>query len=112
MAGERRNGSTAIGLVAGAVLLVAGVMSFMHHDVIGVIGRDNLNGGACLLFAVILIWWAISPPGAGNPPLGKHRRKFLVFVEGRNWGIGFETITMIVGVMTAAVAILTLTNGK
>lgn len=111
MAGKRKNGSVLIGLVSGVVIGIFGVMSFTHHDVIETLGRDNLNGMACLIFAAVLIWWAVSPPGVEAQAVTPPPRKWGIFFKGRNWGVGFETITMVVGVLTAVIAILALTHG-
>ncbi|PJG53793.1 hypothetical protein CVM73_18950 [Bradyrhizobium forestalis] len=50
--------------------------------------RVVVNGGACILFGLVLLWWT--------------------FGENESWGIGFETVTMTVTVVTAVIAILAL----
>jgi hypothetical protein len=111
MAGERRNGSILIGLIGGVAVGSLGLASLFGIDPIEKLGKDNLDGAACLIFAAVLIWWTFSPPGAGNrgQPPGK-QRQYVIFFKDRNWGLGFETVTMVVGVVAAAIALFTLTH--
>lgn len=87
----RKPGSSILAGIIGFLLVVLAISIFL-----GAI--DNLkqhrilvNGGSSLLFGIVLFWWAVS--------------------NKRQWGIGFETVTMVVGVVTAVIAILTLTSG-
>ena len=56
-----------------------------------------IDVGSCLAFGLVLIWWALSKKRAEHEPHSAGK-------------IGFETITMIVAVVTAVVAIFTLTD--
>jgi hypothetical protein len=52
-----------------------------------------------------MLWWVLSPDHAGVS------QKFnTIFKSDRNWGIGFETVTMVVTIVTAIIAIFTLTH--
>ncbi len=109
-AGEkRRNGSTLVGLAAAALLcgVALALVCFeratsLHPNLAGVAIRTDemwIDVSCCLLFAGILIWWA------GSGPAGL---KF--FVDNRHWGIGNPTVTMVITVVTATVAIITFTH--
>ncbi|SFQ05044.1 hypothetical protein SAMN05216330_11445 [Bradyrhizobium sp. Ghvi] len=75
-------GGTALALLTlGIVIFASGAVDIRSNRVI-------VNGGACVLFGLVLLWWT--------------------FGEGRDWGIGFETVTMTVAVVTAVIAILAL----
>jgi len=88
MPGHRR-GSNLLTRATGAALLIFGIailaypLDIRAHRVI-------VNGGACILFGLVLLWWT--------------------YGEGREWGVGFETVTMTVAVVTAVIAILALNS--
>jgi hypothetical protein len=90
---DRKKGSSILAGAVGIALLILGgaILAPMIVDV-GTIDirahRVVVNGGACVLFGLVLLWWAVT--------------------EGKDWGIGFETVTMTVAVVTAVIAILTL----
>jgi len=88
---DRKTGSNVLTAVTGVALLALGFAILGSIIVDLKAHRLAVNGGACILFGVILLWWAFS--------------------AGKDWGIGFETVTMTVGVVTAVIAILTLTGG-
>jgi hypothetical protein len=91
--GSHRTGSTFFAAVLGGSLLVLAYVVIIRGY------RPNLGdpttfkvgiGGSAALFGMVLLWWV-----AG---------------EGKKWGIGFETITMVVTVVTALVAIIALAD--
>ncbi|MCP1846828.1 MULTISPECIES: hypothetical protein [unclassified Bradyrhizobium] len=84
----RKDGSFALTVITGSALLILGIAILTSYIVDIRAHRAFVNGGACILFGSILLWWAFS--------------------EGKNWGIGFETVTMTVAVVTAVIAILAL----
>jgi hypothetical protein len=91
---ERKNGSNILAVVLGFLLIVLAVCigfgftpDFKDKDTL-----IAVNAGSSALFGGVLLWWAAS--------------------ENKAWGIGFETVTMVVGVVTAVVAILTLTHSS
>jgi hypothetical protein len=90
MAG-RKTGSMVLTAVTGVALVVLGLAIFGSFIVDLKAYRLTVNGGACVLFGLVLLWWAFS--------------------EEKDWGVGFETVTMTVGTITAVIAILTLTGG-
>lgn len=106
--GGRRNGSIAIGILGGIALLMTGVIAWGWPNLTSLV-RD-VDVGSCFLFAAILFWWAWSPPTIKRRAEIPDRQPnlFGTFYRDRNWGIGFETVSMVVGVLVAVVAILTL----
>jgi hypothetical protein len=86
---DRKCGSIVLTAATGAALLGLGITILASVVVDLRAHRTAVNGGACLLFGTILLWWTFS--------------------EGKRWGIGFETVTMTVAVVTAVIAILALT---
>jgi hypothetical protein len=89
MAG-RKCGSNVLAGITGVALLALGSLILGRVFAINLKAHPEfVNGGACILFGVVLSWWTLS--------------------EGKRWGIGFETVGMTVGVVTAVIAILTLT---
>jgi len=75
-------GGTALALlILGTVIFASGAVDIRANRVI-------VNGGACVVFGLVLLWWTVG--------------------EGSDWGIGFETVTMTVAVLTAVIAILAL----
>lgn len=91
MAGRKCGSNVLASIIGGALIALAiGIASgwspnFQDRSTLKVV-----NGGSSVLFGIVLLWWAAS--------------------EDRAWGIGFETVTMVVGVVTAVIAILTLTH--
>jgi hypothetical protein len=87
-------GLTGVLLVVAAVSIFYTSSSGGKNDLIDTIKANPkpVDGGACALFGIVLIWWAV---GAF-----RHAEK--------NWGIGFPTVTMVVGVVTALIAIFSL----
>ncbi|MBH5370960.1 hypothetical protein [Bradyrhizobium glycinis] len=88
-----KTGSNILTIMTGGALLLLGAAILVSFFVFGVIVdlrayRVGVNGCACILFGLVLLWWA--------------------FGEGSDWGIGFETVTMTVAVVAAVIAILTL----
>jgi hypothetical protein len=112
--GGRRNGSILAALLVGVGLVVAAIWSFSYYaskpDHV-ILHRSE--GLACLAFAGVLFWWVWSPPGIRKPTdpaaQGQQPDQLGAFYSNRNWGIGFETVTMVVGVVAAVIAIFTLT---
>jgi hypothetical protein len=107
---RRRNGSTAVGIVFGVVLaLLAMAFLAVFWGWLGIPAPlcQQMTQGAlevaldalcCLIFAVILIWWSISGSTGLRRPL----------FNDRGWGIGEPTVTMVITIVTAVVAIITL----
>jgi len=88
MAG-RKCGSNVLAGLTGVSLLTLGCLILGRVFVVDLKAHPEIvNGGACILFGFVLLWWTFS--------------------EGKRWGIGFETVGMTVGIVTAVVAILTL----
>jgi hypothetical protein len=93
MAGHKK-GSNALACGLGFLLLALGVcigFGLFTPDFRDATMRKIVNAGSSSLFGIVLLWWVMG--------------------EDRTWGIGFESVTMIVGVVTAVIAILTLTHG-
>jgi hypothetical protein len=89
MAGHK-SGSNVLTAATGVVLIALGIAIFGSVVVDLKAHPIAVNGGACILFGAILLWWVLG--------------------EGKDWGIGFESVGMTVGVVTAAIAILALTT--
>jgi hypothetical protein len=91
----RKGGSSSLAGATGVVLVILAILMFgnqINHQTV----KDHhaaINGGSSLLFGTVLLWWALT----GKK--GRHK-----------YGIGFETVTMIFAVVTAVIAILTLTG--
>ncbi|MGY0575936.1 hypothetical protein ACTGJ9_036975 [Bradyrhizobium sp. RDM12] len=83
-----RRGSNFLTAVTGVSLLILGIVIFTTHAIDIRANRVIVNGGACILFGLVLLWWT--------------------YGEGSEWGIGFEAVTMTVAVVTAVIAILAL----
>jgi hypothetical protein len=71
------------------------------------------------VFGIVLLWWVFSPDSIHlevknqDECLGvKNQDKlyWLIFYKGRNFGIGNETVAMAITVVTAIIAIFTLTD--
>jgi hypothetical protein len=92
MAGPRKKGSVYLAFALSVSLLALGACIAFgpSPDFKNPITLKIVNGGSATLFGIVLLWWAVS--------------------EEKDWGIGFETITMVVTVVTAVVAIFTLTH--
>jgi len=89
---DRKTGSNILVSITGAVIVVLGILIFFSLVTVDVkTHRDAINGSASVLFGAVLLWWAAS--------------------EDKQWGIGFETVTMTVAVVAGLIAILTLTSG-
>lgn len=90
----RKKGSNVLAFVIGVALIALGACTLLGVHVS--LDKNELarliNGGSSALFGIVLFWWAIS--------------------ERKTWGIGFETVTMVVGVVTAVIAIFTWTHGS
>jgi hypothetical protein len=107
---RRRNGSTLVGIVSGVALtalaaLLLGVFFgclTMPAPLCRQMTRGSpevaLDAVCCLIFAVILVWWAVSSSAGLRKPL----------FNDRGWGIGEPTVTMVITVVTAVVAIIAL----
>jgi len=94
---NRNIGSSIVAFVFGAVLLLFGIylqrvdhFDWTHY-------RKPIEFGSCYVFGGVLIIWALT-------------KKWSQYVPGSVFRIGFETVTMIVAVVTAVIAILTLTD--
>jgi hypothetical protein len=94
---RRRNGSTAVGIVFGVVLALGIPAPLCQQMTQGAL-EVALDALCCLIFAVILIWWSISGSTGLRRPL----------FNDRGWGIGEPTVTMVITIVTAVVAIITL----
>lgn len=91
----RRKGSTVTGWVCGAALALFGLgilLGWISSDTL-MSHRDWINGASCLIFGGILCYWALSTDGKPKVEI---------------WGIGNETVTMVVTVITGVVTIFTL----
>lgn len=86
----RKTGSVVLAATIGVTLLVLGFWILRFGDLNLKDYSAPVNIGTCILFGIVLLWWAVS--------------------ANKEWGIGFETITMVVTVVTAVIAILTLTR--
>jgi hypothetical protein len=102
MAEKRKNGSILVALLSGLAVGGIGVCTLVHASPSS--HEDLINAGASLIFALVLLWWAFS----GEEDHDSFR--WQLFYSGRHWGIGFPTVTMVVTVLTALVAIFTLTH--
>jgi hypothetical protein len=99
----RKNGSILTALIAGVLVGIIGIAELAHAPPYKC--EDAINGGSGILFAIVLLWWVFSDEN----PYGKFRWSN-PFYLGRHWGIGFETVTMVVTVVSALVIIFTLTD--
>jgi membrane protease YdiL (CAAX protease family) len=100
----RKNGSILVALIAG--IGVGGIGIYTLYAGVTPDKREYLtNGGTSIVFALIMLWWVFSREKPREPGF-----RWQAFYEERNWGIGFETVTMVVTVVTALVAIFTLTH--
>ena len=84
MAGRKRGSNVLAGTTGIALLALGGLIS--SKVVISLKAHPEIvNGGACILFGFVLLWWTFS--------------------EEKKWGIGFETVGMTAAVVTAVIAI-------
>jgi len=87
---ERKRGSNHLALVTGVALIVLALLTFFDWNP-PLEPREPhklIDGGASVLFGAVLLVWRFS--------------------EDETWGVGFESVTMIVGVVTAVIAIFAL----
>jgi hypothetical protein len=93
----RRTGSSVLAAAIGFLLVALGLAAWISTPffvdwIAGLRSHARaIDVAASLLFGVVLLWWAAS---AGDKP----------------FGIGFETVTMVVAAVAALIAIFTLTN--
>jgi hypothetical protein len=92
MAGHKK-GSDVFAVVIGGGLVVLAALTFAgwSPDLKDKETVKLLTGGSSLLFGSVLLLWC--------------------FGENKEWGVGFESVTMIVGVVTAVIAIFALLHG-
>jgi len=86
----RKHGSIVLAVVMGLAMIGLALGIYFGFKISEYPKPVNIL--TCIVFAGILFWWAFS--------------------EDKEWGIGFETITMAVTVILAVIAILTLTSIK
>jgi hypothetical protein len=86
---DRRCGSNVVAFVVGVTLLVLGLAIAIADLHVEEIDPRWINAGACLSFGSVLLVWVIS--------------------DWTQW-IGLDTVTMVVTVLTAIIAIFTLTR--
>lgn len=108
----RRAGSTFAGKVAGWASLGLGIATTAYAIAIlvtagakpGQLMALGLDAVSCVLFGVVLLWWAASPQvkGGGYKLFASHGEP--------TKGIGNDTVTMVITVITAIIAIFTLTH--
>lgn len=107
---ERRNGSTLVGLLAAGLLLGAAIslIGLAQHwwslpaelkHVAPLQAELWIDAICCVLFALVLFWWAASGPSG-----------LRMFVAGRGWGIGNPTVSMVITIVAAVVAIVAFTH--
>src|SRR5216684_7303501 len=102
---ERKNGSILAALLGGLAVVGFGIFTLYTGQTPNRL-EYLINGGASILFGLVLLWWVFSQE---NPQEQGFRWPNPFYRGKRNWGIGFETITMVVTVLTAIVVIFTLT---
>ena len=101
MSEPRNLGSTLTAVAVGAVLMIFAAYLGLawwcgrFFDV----GQFEkvIDIGSCAIFGAVLLWWGLCKP-------------FATYDRSTAGKIGFETITMIVTVITALIAIFTLTD--
>jgi hypothetical protein len=118
MADGRRNGSIATAFVSGVVLVLLGIgtalnkkyfWDFFQSQSCMALPEQIINVFASVVFGGILLWWAFSNETAGVIP--PPNRGYLFYSSrSRNWGIGNDTVMMVVTVLTAVVIIFTFTH--
>ena len=86
---NRKFGSSVLAFATGVLIVVLAVCIFMGWIKDLKDHKTFVEVGSTLTFGGVLIWWSVSN-------------------NLKKWGIGFPTVTMVVGVVTAVVAILTL----
>jgi Kef-type K+ transport system membrane component KefB len=96
--GLRQQGSTVAAYILGVILIVLAIYLFTGGEVNWVKVQRFVNGATCAVFALTLFLWARSKDWTTE-----HHQKSIR-------KIGFETITMLVTIVTAVIAILTLTD--
>jgi len=107
---RRRNGSTLVGLIAAAVLFVlavylAGVgLSWwaLPPDLVHLRPLASelfFDAICCGVFSCVLFWWSASGPAG-----------IKMFLADRDWRIGNPTVSMVITVVAAVVAIITFSH--
>jgi uncharacterized membrane protein YiaA len=104
MSEPRQQGSTITARILGVVLVCVGVLlpaiTNLKPGFDWISYRAWVNYGSCILFGGMLLWWGFC----------KSLTKPVDHYQETKSRIGFETITMVVGVLTALIAIWTLTD--
>ena len=94
---RRKQGSSIAAVVFGAALLLLALARVSIDEIPWDVYSKWIDVGASAIFGVVLLWWAASARGTAQMPNTKGQ-------------IGNETVTMIVAVVAAAVAVFTLTD--
>jgi hypothetical protein len=114
--GPRRFGSSVIGLAMGAALIALGLYTwfgdpaFFSRNALTSHGNEKfVDVFSCLLFGVVLIWWSVLGEIFKYSLYSQWRARTPWKVPAE-WALGNPTITMVVGVVTAIIAIFTLVH--
>jgi flagellar basal body-associated protein FliL len=134
----RKNGSILIALISGAALIVLGIATLASKNLFGfemLRGEQIINAIVSIIFGGVLLYWVFS---YATPEKDKNKQPkpneminicealqwkdpsptktghgmFDIFYSNGNWGIGFETVTMVVTVIAAVVVIFTFTHER
>jgi hypothetical protein len=101
---NRRNGSILMALFCGVVLLLIGgvvLLSLLPSSINELAFGERLTDGiVSLFFGIVFLWWAFSHEHAERPQNAGYFY-WKLFYPGRHFGIGIETILMVVGIVAA-----------
>lgn len=100
MADPRYQGSTLTAYVVAVLLLALAGFLVSGKEIDWVNAKKRVEIGSCVVFAIALLAWARTKDWSDPAHHFQHTES----------KIGFETLTMVVTVITALVAILTLAN--
>jgi hypothetical protein len=100
MADPRYQGSTLTAYIVAVILLMLAIFLGIGGEIDWMHAKKPVEIGSCIMFAIALLAWARA----------KDWTLATDHYQGTKRKIGFETLTMVVTVITALVAILTLTD--
>lgn len=114
--GLRKLGSSVIGFAMGVALSALGICIWLEVPAFWFRNTPSFHRNekiadvfCCLLFGVVLIWWSVLGEIFKYRLFSRWRNRAPWKVP-RQWAIGNPTITMVVGIVTAIVAIFTLVH--